>query len=166
MLDRFLYSLISCSVWQREVCMPCPNTHSKEQSSCVLSHCGRTDVEAETPILWPPHVKSWLIGKDPDAGKDWGQEEKGTTQDEMAGWHQRFDRLRQLVMDRETWRAAVHGVTKSQTRLSDWTELNWQCPYYLPACARLDCALKQFLTWEHSVHTLPGLVAKQDHFRW
>ena len=49
---------------------------------------GRTDVEAETPILWPPDVKSWLIGKDPDAGKDWGQEEKGTTEDEMVGWHQ------------------------------------------------------------------------------
>ena len=48
---------------------------------------GRTDVEAETPILWPPHVKSGLIGKDPDAGKDQGQEEKGTVEDEMVGWH-------------------------------------------------------------------------------
>ena len=48
---------------------------------------GRTDVEAETPILWPPDVKSWLIRKDPDAGKDWGQEEKGMTEDEMVGWH-------------------------------------------------------------------------------
>ena len=48
---------------------------------------GRTDAEAETPILWPPDVKNWLIGKDPDAGKDWGQEEKGTTEDEMVGWH-------------------------------------------------------------------------------
>ena len=48
---------------------------------------GKTDVEAETPILWPPHAKSWLIGKDPDAGKDWGQEEKRTTEDEMVGWH-------------------------------------------------------------------------------
>ena len=52
---------------------------------------GRTDAEAETPIVWPPHVKSWLIGKDPDAGRDWGQEEKGTPEDEMAGWHHRFD---------------------------------------------------------------------------
>ena len=48
---------------------------------------GRNDAKAETPILWPPHVKSWLIGKDSDAGRDWGQEEKGTTEDEMAGWH-------------------------------------------------------------------------------
>ena len=50
---------------------------------------GRTDVEAETPILWPPHAKSWLIWKDPDAGKDWRQEEKGMTEDEMVGWHHR-----------------------------------------------------------------------------
>ena len=53
---------------------------------------GRTDVEAETPILWPPDEKSWLIGKDPDSGKDWGQEEKGTTEDEMVGWHHRLNR--------------------------------------------------------------------------
>ena len=52
---------------------------------------GRTDAEAEAPILWPPHVKSWLIGKDPDAGRDWGQEEKGMTEDEMAGWHHRLN---------------------------------------------------------------------------
>ena len=52
---------------------------------------GRTDAEAETPILWPPDAKNWLIGKDPDAGKDWRQEEKGTTEDEMAGWHHQLD---------------------------------------------------------------------------
>ena len=52
---------------------------------------GSTDAEAETPILWPPHAKSWLISKDPDAGRDWGQEEKETTEDEMAGWHHRLD---------------------------------------------------------------------------
>ena len=48
---------------------------------------GRTDAEAETPILWPPNAKNWLIGKDPETGNDWGQEEKGMTEDEMAGWH-------------------------------------------------------------------------------
>ena len=52
---------------------------------------GRNDAKAETPVLWPPHVKSWLIGKDSDAGRDWGQEEKGTTEDEMAGWHHWLD---------------------------------------------------------------------------
>ena len=59
--------------------------HPKENQSWVF--IGRTDVEAESPILWPPHAKNWLIGKDPNAGKDWGQEEKGTTEGEMAGWH-------------------------------------------------------------------------------
>jgi len=52
---------------------------------------GRNDAKAETPVLWPPHVKSWLIGKDSDPGRDWGQEEKGTTEDEMAGWHHSLD---------------------------------------------------------------------------
>ena len=52
---------------------------------------GRTDAEAETPVLWPPDAKSWLLGKDPDAGKDWRQEEKGTTEDEMVGWHYRLN---------------------------------------------------------------------------
>ena len=59
--------------------------HPKGTQSWVL--IGRADAEAETPILWPANVKNWLIWKDPDAGKDWGQEEKGTTEDEMAGWH-------------------------------------------------------------------------------
>ena len=61
---------------------------SKDQSWVFL---GRNDAEVETPILWPPHEKSWLIGKDPEAGRDWGQEEKGTTEDEMAGWHHLLD---------------------------------------------------------------------------
>ena len=63
--------------------------HSKGDQPWVFF--GRTDAKAETPILWPPHAKSWLIGKDSDAGRDWGQEEKGTIEDEMAGWHHRLD---------------------------------------------------------------------------
>ena len=63
--------------------------HPKGDQSWVF--IGRTDAKAETPILWPPHAKSWFIGKDPDAGKDWGQKEKGMTEDEMAGWHHRLN---------------------------------------------------------------------------
>ena len=92
---------------------------------------GRTDAESETPVLWQPDAKNWLTGKDPDAGKDWGQEEKRATEDEMVGWHHRLDgheseQLQELVMDREAWRPTVHGIAKSWTWLIDWTELNWR----------------------------------------
>ena len=96
---------------------------------------GRTDAEAETPILWLPDVKSWLIWKDSDARKDWRQEEKGMTEDEMAGWHHWLDRCESewtlgVGDGQEGWRAAVHGVTKSRTRLSDWTELDRSKEYH------------------------------------
>ena len=70
-------------------CEEIPPVHPKGDQSCVL--IGRTDAEAETPILWPPDGKSWLICQDPDARKDWGQEEKGMTKDEMVGWHHRLN---------------------------------------------------------------------------
>ena len=88
----------------------------------------RINAEVETPILWPLDVKSQLIGKDPDAGKDWGQEEKGATEDEIVGWHRwlnghEFEKLWEIEKDREAWHATVHGVPKSQKPLSHWTEL-------------------------------------------
>ena len=70
-------------------CKEIQPVHSRGDQSWVFF--GRTDAEAETPVLWPPHVKSWLIGKDPDTRRDWGRKEKGTTEDEMAGWHHRLD---------------------------------------------------------------------------
>ena len=80
-LEKILESPLDCKEIQ--------SVHPKGDQSWVF--IGSTDVEAETPILWPPDEKNWLIGKDPDAGKDWRQEEKGTTEDEMVGWHHRLD---------------------------------------------------------------------------
>ena len=82
---------------------------------------GRMDAEAEAPILWPPDAKSWPIGKDPDAGKDWRQKEKGMTENEMIGWHHWLDghEFEQTLGDGQG-HAVVHGVTKGQTQLSDW----------------------------------------------
>ena len=100
--------------------------HPKGDQSWVF--IGRTDVEAETPILWPPDVKSWLIWKDPEAGKGWGQQEKGMRRMRWLdgitdSMDMGFGGLWVLVMDREAWRAAVHGVTNGWTQMSDWTEL-------------------------------------------
>ena len=104
--------------------------HSKGYQSWVF--IGRTDAEAETPILWPPHAKSWLIGKDSDTGSDWGQEEKGTTADEMAGWHHQLNGHtfgwtpgvgdgQGGLMCRSSWGRKESDMTE----WLNWTELNW-----------------------------------------
>ena len=98
--------------------------HPKGNQSWIFF--GRTDAEAETPILWSSDAKSWLIEKDPDAGKDWRQEEKGMTEDEMAGWHHRlngheYEQTPGDSEDSKAWHAVVHGVTKSQRWISDRT---------------------------------------------
>ena len=87
----------------------------------------RTDAEAKPPILWPRDGKSWLIWKDPDAGKDWRQKEKRAVEGEMVGWHHQltgheYEQTPVDLRDRGAWCAAVHGVAKSQTWLSDWTD--------------------------------------------
>ena len=121
-LEKTLESPLDCKEIQP--------VHSTGDQSWVFF--GRNDAEAETPILWPPYAKSWLIGKDSDAGRDWGQEEKGTTEDEMAGWHHRLN-------GREfEWSPGIGegpgglvccnswGCKESDmTEQLNWTELNW-----------------------------------------
>ena len=84
---------------------------------------GRTDAEANAPMLWPPDVKSWFTGKDPDAGEDWEQEEKGTTEDKMVGWHHWLDAhgFEQMPGDKEGQGSMLQfmGVTESRTQLSN-----------------------------------------------
>ena len=119
-LEKTLESPLDCKEIQ--------SVHSEGDQPWVFF--GGNDAKAEAPVLWPPHAKSWLIGKDSDAGRDWGQEEKGMTEDEMAGWHHWLNghefEWTPGVGDGQGGLVCCDSWGRKETWLNDWTELNWE----------------------------------------
>ena len=116
-LEKTLESPLDCKEIQP--------VHSEGDQSWVF--IGRTDAKAETPVLWPPHAKSWFIGKDLDAGRDWGQQEKGMTEDVMAGWHHRLDgrefEWTLVVGDEQGGLGCCNSWGRKESDRTEW--LNW-----------------------------------------
>ena len=151
-LEKTLESPLDCKEIQP--------VHPKGDQSWVF--IGRTDAEAETPMLWPPHVKSWLIGKDPDAGKDWGQEEKGMTEDEMVGWHHWLDGhgfgWTLGVGDGQGGLACCGSWGCKESDMTGW--LNWTVEYY-PVTEK--CEMMPFATtWTRLETAPPSEVSQKD----
>ena len=148
-LEKTLESPLDCKEIQP--------VHSKDQF-CVFF--GRNDAKAETPVVWQPHVKSWLIGKVSDAGRDWGQEEKGTTQDEMAGWHHWLDgREFEWILGVGDGHGGLACCNSWGCKESDMTEqLNWTGKLWLIGliklttwfctCKELRVILKNLSDWK------------------
>ena len=141
--------LLNCGVredsWESPGHQETQPVHSKGNQSWIF--IGRTDAEAETPILWPPDVKNWLIWKRPDAGKDWRWEEEGITEDEIVGGITPQWTWVWVISGSWWWTGKpgvlqVHGVAKSQTRLSAWTELN---------AGRLTEKEEKYTTWRNLI---------------
>ena len=160
MLEKTLESPLDCKEIQP--------VHPKDQSWVFI---GRTDAEAETTVLWPPQARCWLIGKDPDAGRDWGQEEKGTTRDEMVGWHHRLDgrgfELSPRVGDGHGGLACWDswGCKESETtEWLNWTELILDAEK-VALCTGVEFNLRIKVlgeVWRNNFTALPG---KEGHSR-
>ena len=149
---------------------------------------GRIDAEAEILILWSPDGKNWLIEKDPDAGKDWRQEEKRMTEDEMVGWHHQpmdmsLSKLQKSVMDREAWHAAVHRVQRVRhnwaTELTKWLTLSDNWPLNLShekhqlnawcihsKLSKSICQVSSIQGWKRHVSILQKLTIQQKRNIW
>ena len=154
-LEKTLESLMDC----KEI----KPVNTKGNESWIF--IGGTDAEAEAPIFKPPDVKSRLTGKDPDDGKDWRHEEKGTTENEIVGWHHwlnghEFKQVREMLKDREAWHCAIHGVVKSRTYwLTDWTTvvaLHW--------CVSVGCRIK-WITYMYIKSFSFGFLSHLVHHR-
>ena len=142
-LEKTLESSLDCKEIQL--------VHPKGNQSWIF--IGRTDAEAETPILWPPDAKNWLIWKDPDAGKDWRREEKGTTEDEMVGWHHRcnvheFEQAPR-VGDGQGSLARCSPWGRKESDMTVW--LNWTepTPVFWPGELREQRSLAGYSSWGH-----------------
>ena len=138
-LEKTLESPLDCKEIQP--------VHSEGDQSWVF--IGRTDAKAETPILWPPHAKSWLIGKDSDGGRDWRQEEKGATEDEMAGWHHQLDGHKSEwtpgVGDGQGSLACCNSWGGKESDMTEW--LNWtDSVFWNSFYFKLNINLKKFLS--------------------
>ena len=138
-LEKTLESSLDC----REI----QPVHPKGDQSWVF--IGRTDVEAETPVLWPPDAKSWLIGKDPAAGKDWRREEKGMTEDEMVGWHHRLNGYEfgwtPWVGDGQGGLACCSPWGLEESDMTEW--MNWTGRNWVTVSRSLVTAFLEFCKW-------------------
>jgi len=166
-LEKTLESPLDCKEIQP--------VHSKGDKSWVFF--GRNDAKAETPVLWPPHAKSWFIGKDSDAGRDWGQEEKGTIEDEMAGWHHRLDghefEWTLGVGDGQGGLACCDSWGRKEsdtTERLNWTEWHMTLSIfsyaYLPS-SLMQCSFRSFAYFENHFLNVCFLIAElKNCFFW
>ena len=154
-LEKTLESLLGCKEIQP--------VHPKGDKSWVF--IGKTDAEAETPILWPPDVNNWLTGKDSDAGNNWRQEEKGMTEDEIVGWHHQLNghEFKQAPRDGEGQGSLACGSPSSSRVSHDWaTELNWSQQMICRACKpHVGNSFCWFLLWSDYLHCFPAVTGVQ-----